>query len=125
MAAAKIPTLKPADLRDGSTFQTSAPSNVIRPEFDSSRRRLSVSERLAEGRGFWRGVFAGVTVGALAGAGGSVGMMNVLVPPLLNVVQQGLVAGIATGTGPTLQTAQQGELTVHPTGGPSIAPRAE
>jgi hypothetical protein len=115
MAAAKIPTLKPAELRDGSTFQTSAPSNVIRPEFDHNRRRLSVSERLAEGRGFWRGVFAGVTIGALAGAGGSVGMMNVLVPPLLNVVQQGLVAAIATGNGP-MQTALHDGPSVRPTG---------
>jgi hypothetical protein len=108
MAAAKLPSLKSAESRDGAVFQTAAPSNVIRPEFDSSRRRLSVSERLAEGRGFWRGVFTGVTIGALAGAGGSLGMMNVLVPPLLNAVQQGLVAGFATGNGP--QTAQ-GPLT--------------
>lgn len=117
MAAAKLPSLKSAESRDGAVFQTAAPSNVIRPEFDSQRRRLSVSERLAEGRGFWRGVFAGVSIGAVAGFSGSIAMMNVWVPQVMNVAQQAWVASSVFGGAPGQQN--QGELTATRTGGQS------
>lgn len=116
MAAAKLPSLKSAESRDGAVFQTAAPSNVIRPEFDSQRRRLSVSERLAEGRGFWRGVFAGVTIGAVAGFSGSIAMMNVWVPQVMNVAQQAWVASSVFGGAPGQQ--YQDGPTVRPTGNP-------
>jgi hypothetical protein len=119
MAAAKLPTLKTAD-RDGVSFQTTPPSNVIRPEFDHNRRRLSVSERLAEGRGFWRGVFAGASIGAVAGFSGSLAMMNVWVPQVMNVAQQAWVASSVFGGAPG--QAHEGGLTVRPTGGPSATP---
>lgn len=97
-AQAKFPNLKPAHISDEGP--ASAP-NILRPEFDASRRRLSVSERLAEGRGFWRGVFVGVSFGAAAGFSGSIAMMNVWVPQVMNVAQQAWVASsvIAGGAG--------------------------
>lgn len=106
-ATAKYPNLKPADTSAGGPLST----NVVRPEFDAARRRLSVSEKLAEGRGFWRGVFAGVSFGAVAGFSGSIAMMNVWVPQVMNVAQQAWVASSVFGGAPG-----QAELTVRPAG---------
>jgi hypothetical protein len=91
-AQAKFPNLKPAHIADEGL---AAAPNILRPEFDAHRRRLSVSEKLAEGRGFWRGVFVGVSFGAAAGFSGSIAMMNVWVPQVMNVAQQAWVASAA------------------------------
>lgn len=105
-AQAKFPNLKPADI---ATDIPSPSANILRPEFDAHRRRLSVSEKLAEGRGFWRGVFVGVSFGAAAGFSGSIAMMNVWVPQVMNVATQAWVASSAiAGT-----TAVPGSLTVR------------
>jgi hypothetical protein len=109
-ATAKYPNLKPAD----GLGVSQSPTNIVRAEFDHSRRRLSVSEKLAEGRGFWRGVFAGVSFGTVAGFSGSIAMMNVWVPQVMNVAQQAWAASSVIG-------AASGQLTVRPTGQP-VAP---
>ena len=114
-AQAKFPNLKPAHISDEAP--ASSP-NILRPEFDANRRRLSVSEKLAEGRGFWRGVFVGVSFGAAAGFSGSIAMMNVWVPQVMNVAQQAWVASsvIANGAG----VPNQGTLTVRTPAGDSV-----
>jgi hypothetical protein len=114
-AQAKFPNLKPAHIVDEGP--ASAP-NILRPEFDPHRRRLSVSEKLAEGRGFWRGVFVGVSFGAAAGFSGSIAMMNVWVPQVMNVAQQAWVASsvIAGGAG----VPGQASLTVRTPAGQSV-----
>ncbi len=76
-AQAKFPNLKPAHISDESP--ASAP-NILRPEFEAHRRRLSLSAKLAEGRGFWRGVFVRVSFRAAAGFSGSIALMNVWGP---------------------------------------------
>jgi hypothetical protein len=126
-AQAKFPNLKPADISHDSP--ASAP-NILRPEFDAHRRRLSVSEKLAEGRGFWRGVFVGVSFGAAAGFSGSIAMMNVWVPQVMNVAQQAWVAssvfGGAPGQGATMTVrSTNGQQVIQPaqaSGGPAIVP---
>jgi hypothetical protein len=117
-AQAKYPNLKPAESLSDAAPPT---PHILRPDFDPHRRRLSVSEKLAEGRGFWRGVFAGASIGAVAGFSGSVAMMNVWVPQVMNVAQQAWVASSVWGGAP----GQAGrELTVHPTGQTVVTPGA-
>jgi hypothetical protein len=125
-AQAKFPNLKPADILNEAP--ASAP-NILRPEFDAHRRRLSVSEKLAEGRGFWRGVFVGVSFGAAAGFSGSIAMMNVWVPQIMNVATQAWVASSAIAGSTSIPGAQlsvrapNGQSVVQPsitTGGPAI-----
>lgn len=124
-AQAKFPNLKPADILNEAPV--SAP-NILRPEFDAHRRRLSVSEKLAEGRGFWRGVFVGVSFGAAAGFSGSIAMMNVWVPQIMNVATQAWVASSAIAGSTNIPGAQlsvrapNGQSLVQPsitTGGPA------
>jgi hypothetical protein len=55
------------------------------------RRKLNIAEKLAEGRGFWRGAVAGVLAGLVIGFAGSVAIMNVWVPQIMNVAQQAWV----------------------------------
>ncbi|MGE0830013.1 MAG: hypothetical protein AB7O04_11750 [Hyphomonadaceae bacterium] len=114
--AKTFPNLKPADSLAESFSPSPSPSSpqFLRPEFDPQRRRLSVSEKLAEGRGFWRGVFAGVSIGTVAGFSGSIAMMNVWVPQVMNVAQQAWVASSVFGGAPG--QAEHGQLTVRATG---------
>jgi hypothetical protein len=48
---------------------------------------MNVSEKLAEGRGFWRGAFVGASVGAVAGMAGSVGVADMWTKQVLETVQ--------------------------------------
>ena len=58
---------------------------VVRHDFDD-RRRMNVSEKLAEGRGFWRGAFIGAAIGAAGGMISSVGVANMWTDQVLKTV---------------------------------------
>jgi hypothetical protein len=77
------------------TIHTFKPVEAERPalrearptEQYDDRRRMNVSEKLAEGRGFWRGAFVGASVGAVAGMAGSVGVADMWTKQVLETVQ--------------------------------------
>jgi hypothetical protein len=64
------------------------------PVVTLDRRKMSMSERFAEGRGYWRGVVSGGLLGLLLGCCASLGLMNVWVPQIMNVAQQAWVASL-------------------------------
>lgn len=57
----------------------------------SDRRKLTVSEKLSEGRGYWRGMMTGAMVGAAAGFGGTYLMLNTLVPYIMETTRDAIV----------------------------------
>jgi len=57
----------------------------------SERRKLTVSEKLSEGRGYWRGMMTGAMIGAAAGFGGTYVMLNTLVPYIMETTRDAIV----------------------------------
>jgi hypothetical protein len=100
--AKTIHTFRPtADQDHGQQVRDERDRHIIRHDFDD-RRRMNVSERLAEGRGFWRGAFVGLSIGAAGGIVASAGIANMWTPQILQTVQNSAViaqtlAGVDAG----------------------------
>ena len=89
--AKTIHTFRPTGDQDlGQQVRDERERHVIRHDFDD-RRRMNVSERLAEGRGFWRGAFVGLSIGAAGGIVASAGIANMWTPQVLQTVQNSAV----------------------------------
>ncbi len=123
--AKTVHALKPAEgAAEGAITSTATPSQSLLPPSPGSRhveneprRRMNVSERLAEGRGFWRGVFIGASFGAVAGVAGTVGAMTAWVPVVMDVAERAWAFQKAVdGSGE--------DLTVRRTGGEIEEPAA-
>ncbi len=80
--AKTIHTFKPADVEPPRIREAARTSD----QYDT-RSRMNVSEKLAEGRGFWRGAFVGASIGAVAGMAGSVGVADMWTKQVLETVQ--------------------------------------
>jgi hypothetical protein len=96
--AKTIHPFKSPDQDHGSTqaYLGESDRRVVRHDFDD-RRRMSVSEKLAEGRGFWRGAFVGASIGAAAGMAGSVGVADMWTGQVLDTVQRSAIVAQTFG----------------------------
>jgi hypothetical protein len=125
--AKAIHPFKPADQESGSSpqFQShTGERQIIRHDFDD-RRRMNVSEKLAEGRGFWRGAFVGAAIGVAGGIVASAGIANMWTDQVLKTVQNSVLIG---GTLGDRTAAENADLVkqVHPevNGQPATGPAA-
>jgi len=115
--AKTIHPFKSADQDHGPTqsYVGESERRVVRHDFDD-RRRMNVSEKLAEGRGFWRGAFVGASIGAAAGMAASVGVADMWTQQVLATVQQSAIVAQALGG----SDAAHAVSTVHPEVGASL-----
>ena len=84
--AKTVHTFRPSGDQDGAAARDDR--HIVRHEIGGDdRRRMNVSERLAEGRGFWRGAFVGLSIGAAGGIAASGGIASMWTPQVLHVVE--------------------------------------
>jgi hypothetical protein len=105
MAAQPKPIpLRPSDV-DGELDRRPASRHDV-----EDRRRMNVSEKLAEGRGFWRGAFVGAAIGAAGGMVSSVGVADMWTDQVLKtVMNSATVAQVLAGV-----DGAHAVQTVHP-----------
>lgn len=85
------------------------------------RRRMNVSEKLAEGRGFWRGAFVGASIGVAGGIVASGGIAGMWTDQVLKTVQNSL---LISGTLASNGASESADLVkrVHPEAPESTLP---
>lgn len=90
--AARVEALTPAAARPEPVHGARAEQAHVQAQYQlQDRRRLSMPERLAEGRGFWRGAMVGGLLGLGLGVAGGGVTFTMWAPMIMNTVRDAIL----------------------------------